>query len=192
MLRVMVCLNQIPEPFQFNPLKHHLVFIKEFVSHRIDPKSGTEIQRLSKELKRIGTSVMDIYNGLLSTSDICKELSVYLEINQLLDEEIFSSWTGKKFDDFRVIELSDSSRWILKYHKDPQRFVHFFPARSSPYTFRVKANTLKSSMLYFILIGKDYISGDDLNKARGLIGLSPVKNTIEAEAITTMIEILRQ
>jgi hypothetical protein len=42
------------------------------------------------------------------------------------------------------------------------------------------------------LIGKDYITGDDLNQARVLLGLSPVKDPAETEAITEMIEILRK
>jgi hypothetical protein len=80
---------------------------------------------------------------------------------------------------------------VLKYHNDKNRYVHIFPARNSLHSFRVKANTLKSAILYYILIGKDYITKDDLNRARALLGLSPVKGPAEAEAITEMIEILR-
>jgi hypothetical protein len=70
--------------------------------------------------------------------------------------------------------------------------VHIFPARLSPHTFRIKANTLKSAILYVIMIGKDYISEDDLNKARAMAGLSPVREVGDAEAVTEMIEILRK
>ena len=80
---------------------------------------------------------------------------------------------------------------MLKYHNDETRYVHVFPTRQSPHTFRVKANTLKSAILYYILIGKDYISRRDLNHSRSLLGLSPVKDTDETKAITEMIEILR-
>jgi hypothetical protein len=81
---------------------------------------------------------------------------------------------------------------MVKYHNDDGRFVHMFPARLSPHSFRVKANTLKSAILYYIIIGKDFITREDLNSTRELLGLSPVKNTAEAEAITEMIEILRK
>lgn len=183
---------QLPEPFQFNSLKHHLLFIKEFISHRIDLKSDNEIQRLRKDLKHIGTSVMDVYNGDLTVQEICSEVASLLEMKQLLEEDIFSAWTGTGFDDFRLLTLQDSSQWILKYHDDAKRYVHIFPARSSPHSLRVKANTLKSAILYYIVIGKDFISRNDLNRARAILGLSPVKNTLEADAITAMIEILRQ
>jgi hypothetical protein len=79
----------------------------------------------------------------------------------------------------------------LKYHDNEKRFVHIFPARNSQHTFRVKANTLKSAILYNILIGKDFITGDDLNRVRTLLNLSPVKDTVDTEAVTEMIEILR-
>lgn len=42
-----------------------------------------------------------------------------------------------------------------------------------------------------VLVGKDYISENDLNTARALAGLSPVKEVADAEAVTEMIEILR-
>ena len=103
----------------------------------------------------------------------------------------FSGWTGTKMKDFRMISLSDGSQWTLKYHDNRLRFVHIFPARESQHTFRVKSNTLKSALLYCILVGKDFITGDDLNRVRPMLGLSPIKDPIDAEAITEMIEILR-
>ena len=187
----MISSFNIPEPFQFNPLKHHLLFIKEYFSHSPDVKSDTGILQLVKEMKHIGTSVMDVYNGNFSVKEICSEVAIYLEMNQLIKEDFYSAWTGTGFNDFRLMTLSDSSQWILKYHIDVKRFVHIFPARSSPHTFRVKANTLKSALLYHILIGKDYVTGDNLNKVRSLLGLSPIKNPDETAAIYQMIEILR-
>jgi len=182
----------IPEPFQFNPLKHHLSFIREFISSKLADENKIEIPALVKEIRHIGSSVMDVYTGSLSVSDICREVSDYLKINELDTIIKFSGWTGITFSDFRTVTLSDTSCWMLKYRNDEKRFVHLFPAKLSPHSFRIKANTLKSGVLYSILIGKDFISCEDLNKARRLLGLSPVKNTAEAEAITGIIEILRK
>jgi hypothetical protein len=183
--------QHIPEPFQFNPLKHHLSFIREFVSMRIAEAKETDIKNLIKELKYIGTSVMDVYTGSLSLDSICKEVIGFLKYEKIDKKKVFSGWTGTNFNDFRKVTLSDTSEWMLKFHNDEKRFVHLFPARLSPNSFRIKANTLKSAILYYIIIGKDYITGEDLNRARTLLGLSPVKNTEEAEAITEIIEILR-
>lgn len=181
---------QIPEPFLFNPLKHHIGFIKEFINNNID-NTGSDLNLLTKDLKHLGTSVMDIYTGTLSISSICMEAEEFLRQNNISGRERYSVWTGTKVKGFRIISLSDSSQWTFKFHDNPQRFVHIFPARNSPYTFRVKANTLKSALMYIIIIGKDLVTGDDLNKVRPLLSLSPVKDAIDTEAILEMIEILR-
>lgn len=187
----MVVPFNIPAPFQFNPLKHHLGYIREFISEKVTYEKNQNIDKLVSELRRIGTSVMDIYTGMLSINEITAELENYLDTNLLLNGNAFAEWTGKNFDEFRIITLSDSSMWTLKYHNDSQRYIHLFPARLSPYTFRVKANTLKSAILFYILVGKDFIAERDLNSARKLLGLSPVRSTSDTEAINEMIEILR-
>lgn len=186
----MVSDYQIPEPFIFNPLKHHLDFIREYINLKAD-RSGMENSYLIKELKRLGSSVMDVYTGSIPIINICNQLEEFLNRKEILSKEEFSLWAGTNMNDFRVISINDGSQWTLKYHANEKRFVHFFPARNSQHSFRVKANTLKSAIIYNITVGKDFITGDDLNSARTLLGLSPVKNTLDTEAITEMIEILR-
>jgi hypothetical protein len=181
---------QIPEPLLFNPLKHHLGFIKEFIGMNIDAPLF-DVQTLTRQLRHIGTSVMDIYTGSLSVKNICLESQEFLEQKKMSRFEVYSSWIGKKADSYHIITFSDGSQWAFKFHNNHQRFVHFFPARNSQHTFRVKANTLKSALIYNIIIGKDLVTGDDLNRVRPLLGLSPVKDSIETEAIMEMIEILR-
>ena len=180
----------IPEPFQFNPLKHHLSYIREFTDDRLS-EGGNSMSNIVKDIRHAGTSVMDIYTGSLRVNELLEAVMEFLVSKGLDDEESFSKWTGKNFKDFRLITLSDDSQWILKYHYDRRRYVHLFPSRLSPHSFRVKANTLKSAIIYIISTGKDFISSEDLNRSRKLIGLSPVKDTREVEAIINMIEILR-
>jgi hypothetical protein len=181
---------QIKEPLLFNPLKHHLGFIKGFINLHADA-SSSDFLPLTKEIKHIGGSVMDIYAGTLSVKNICREVEEFLIFKNLLDKQSFAVWAGIKTECFRIINLSDGSEWTLKYHNNEDRYVHLFPARSSQHTFRVKSNTLKSALIYTILIGKDLVTSDDLNKVRPLLGLSPVRDPIDTEAIVEMIEILR-
>lgn len=181
---------QIPEPILFNPFKHHLGYIKEFINLNIDkPDLNTEM--LSKEIKHLGTSVMDIYSGKLFVRNICIETVEFLRNKGMLFKEAYSFWAGTNADSFRITTLSDGSQWTLKFQNENQRFVHLFPARNSPHTFRVKANALKSALIYNIIIGKDLVTSEDLNKVRPILGLSPVKDAIDTEAIMEMIEILR-
>ena len=183
----------VPEPLVFNPLKHYLRYIRNFVNLNIRACSGSEwdSKKLIKELKHTGTSVMDIYTGTMSLDQIFDEVNDYLITRHLLKKDSFASWAGINPNNFKITSLSDGSQWTLKYRENEKRYVHIFPARLSPYTFRVKANTLKSAILYLIIIGKDYITEDDLNRARALTGLSPVKDVTETEAVTEMIDILR-
>lgn len=188
----MIAEFQITEPVLFNPLKHHLGFIREFIYQKTEGKENGDQKKMIKELKHLGTSVMDVYTGSLLIREICNEVLLFLEEKDLTGKIFFSEWTGIKMNDFKIISLSDGSQWTLKYHDNCQRYVHIFPARGSMHTFRVKSNTLKSALLYYILIGKDFITGDDLNRVRPLLGLSPVKDPVDTEAITEMIEILRE
>jgi hypothetical protein len=190
-LCAMVADYQIPEPILFNPLKHHLGFIKDFVIARTDIERYPSDNDLIRDLKHLGTSVMDIYSGTISVSNICNEVLQFMSEHRLSEKKQFAEWSGMDADDYRLVPLSDGSQWTVKYHNNISRFMHIFPARGSRYSFRVKSNTLKSALLYYIKVGKDYITGDDLNRVRPLLGLSPVRDTIDTEAITEMVEILR-
>jgi hypothetical protein len=182
--------NLISEPFLFNPLKHHLGFLREF-THSVTEQNGLDINFINKELSHLGTSVMDMYSGTLKISQISMETEEFLSMNDLFRKKSFCAWADVKDEIHRFITLSDNSQWTLKYNEDQKRFIHIFPSRNSKHTFRIKPNTLKTALLYYMLIGKDLITTKDLNRVRALSGLSPVKNTTDTEAITEMIEILR-
>ncbi|NLN31219.1 MAG: hypothetical protein GX158_08340 [Bacteroidales bacterium] len=182
---------QIPEPFLFSPLKHYLPYIREYAERKAEKEGYPGSPEFLRELKHIGSCVMDIYRGSLSPDHIFREIRDFLLSRGTAGKKAYGRWTGKSYSSYRIIKLSDNSEWILKYNEDDSRYVHIFPSRSGPYTFRVKANTLKSALLYQVLVGRDYISGEDLNRARHPAGLSPVKSIEDARAITEMIEMLR-
>jgi hypothetical protein len=184
-------LYKIPEPLLFNALKHHLCYIREFTDIKSNDEPSARMKEITRELKHIGTSVMDVYTGDLSVKEICHGVTDFLTNKNLTEREVFLHWTGAGTDDFKVISLTDGSQWVIKYYDQERRFVHIFPARSSPHTFRIKSNTLKSAILYITHIGKDLITDDDLNKARALAGLSPVKEVADSEAVAELIEVLR-
>lgn len=181
---------QIPEPFLFNPIKHHLGYMKEFINQNID-RTDTDLRQLTHSIKHIGSSVMDIYTGDLSIRSICMEIRELLIKKKITGQKEYAEWAGIKTECYRKVCLSDGAQWTLKFHNNAERYVHLFPARNSSNTFRVKSNTLKSALIYNIIIGKDLVTGYDLNKVRPLLGLSPVKDAADTEAILEMIEILR-
>lgn len=186
----MIDAYQISEPFLFNPLKHHLGFIKEYIYFTTE-ESNTDIRALTRDLKHLGTSVMDVYTGSLSVKNICRQIEGFLRQKNLLTKESCSCWAGISSDSSKIIALTDGSQWTLKYSSNHRRYLHIFPARFSQHTFRVKSNTIKSALIYYILIGKDMVTRDDLNKVRALLDLSPIKDIYETKAILEMIDILR-
>jgi hypothetical protein len=184
-------LNTIPEPLVFTPLKHHLGYIKNFILENTGAGRPDANIEVVKELRHIGGSVMDIYTGEMTDTEIGEEFLCYIRSKKLSDRKVYCKWAGTGALDFKTIWLSDGSQWVMKYHDNEQRFVHFFPARFSPHSFRIKANTLKSAILYQIFVGKDYVTEEDLNTARAIASLSPVNDIFDTEAISEMIEMLR-
>jgi hypothetical protein len=183
--------KQIPPPVLFNPLKHHLGFIREYIIDNQKADKQTDKLSIIRDLRHLGGSLMDVYSGLLTPDNLFHEINKFLKANNLTRKEIFNGWAGLGPKEFKTIRLSDDSMWVLKYFNDELRFVHSFPARNSPHSFRVKANTLKSAILYLVFVGKDYVTKVDLNQARAESGLSPIKDVDDTEAIAEMIEILR-
>lgn len=182
---------QISPPFLFNPLKHHLGALKKFILTNHSSPGKQPDESITKTIKHLGGSVMDIYTGKLSVMEIISETSALLKDKKIRDRTDFKTWVGTVITGFRVIELSDESQWTLKFFESETNWIHLFPARFSPHSFRVKANTLKSAILYIICIGKDLVTEEDLNTARAVSGLSPVRDVVDSESITEMIEILR-
>ena len=66
---------QIPEPILFNPLKHYLTFIREFTNKNSEEESYPGSKEFLKELRHLGTCVMDIYKGDLSQVSIFEEIA---------------------------------------------------------------------------------------------------------------------
>ncbi len=183
--------SHIPTPYLFNPLKHHLGFIRTYINTYAGSALQDKKSLITRELKHLGTSLMDIYSGRLSLEEIYGEVDLYLKTNNLYKCDNFCRWTGKLPRDFKTLVLSDGSVWIVKYFNNKQRYIHYFPARNGSHSVRAKANTVKSAILYLVFIDKDFISEEDLNRARSVTGLSPVKGVDDAEAISEMIEIIR-
>jgi hypothetical protein len=84
---------QIPEPVLFNPLKHHLGFMKGFIDYYTDNESNNYKLPIS-ELKHIGRSVMDVYTGLLQVDRICIEAEEILKKRALFKRDVFAAWTS--------------------------------------------------------------------------------------------------
>ncbi|MFO7756611.1 MAG: hypothetical protein R6V34_11570 [Bacteroidales bacterium] len=187
----MVIHDKIPQPLNFNPLKHHLGYIRSFTSRCSLLDENRIISDIIPLLKHIGTSVADIYTGNLGPEKISGEILLIMQKNNLHDKDAFNSWISRSKTGYRKSILSDSSAWILKYLDNNPRYLHFFPGRNIEKTVRSRGNSLKTAILFDILYDKGVILLADLNDVRRMLALSPVRNIEAASGIISDIRLLQ-
>ncbi len=182
--------NNIPEPFNLNPLKHHLGYIRSFTSECSNYGDEEIIKDIVPVLRHIGTSVADIYTGTLQVNDIITQLEQLRIKNNLLTEESFMQWIADSKKGYRKYALSDSSSWVLKYLRDKNRYFHIFPGRNMEWTVRSRGNSLKTAILYNLLYDRGDILLSDLNSVRKMLSLSPLRSIESASGIINDIRML--
>ena len=160
--------------FFMNLLKHHGLYLKSFIESWAATGSFPDKGVFSK----IGGSQMDLYLGCLQPNEIFQELSLQLRQKKIYFRNDFIHWISPK--DFQILSCSDGSRWILRLKReDPDTFVHLHPARHSPFSCRIKANTLKTTVLaaIFFKINHQLPDKTNLNKLRTEhLSLSPTQS----------------
>ena len=97
----MIAETQIPEPILFNPLKHHLGFIREFIYQKTEGNPDSDSKNMIKELKHLGTSVMDVYTGSLLINEICNEVMVFLRRKEIIRQRSFFRLDRKRIERFQ-------------------------------------------------------------------------------------------
>ncbi len=131
--------------FIINNLKHHALSTKEFcLQYKLHSEEKNSIKSFTKELKRIGNNITDIYIGKLSIFNIEHEISFKLKEINVLNFNDFLSLFKKR--DYYKIELSDGSVWILRLGKNLSQYIHIHPARIGKQTIRFTANTWKTAL----------------------------------------------
>ncbi len=158
------------------------------------PKDKKESKVLIQKLAIIGKSQMDLYTGKLSPLQIAEEITCYLQSTNLIEEIKYFNWVRLSVLSYRETRLSDNSLWVLLPGKIAGRHVHIHPARYSPYTIRVRSETLKTAiavLCYSKQYKKDHSDPSVINKVRKeLLDLSPVKDVDPERGLGKMLEIL--
>jgi hypothetical protein len=166
----------LPRPVLFHALKHHVLYIREFIrlQHMADEAS------LKAALRTIGRSQLDLYLGALSPLQIATETIDYLQEQGALEYDAYRGFISGAGADYRVFTLSDGSDWVLRWGEVAGRHVHLHPARYSRETMRVKANTLKTAIashLIFAQTGQSVTNLALINQARTQwLDLPPLKH----------------
>lgn len=137
---------KIPKPIYFNAIKHHLEFIAGRVEYFSTKKLNKELIR--KELLKIGSSQMDLYTGNLSVEDISSEVLITAKENDILEYDKYEVWLRSENKGYNFLRLSDKSSWTFLMGDDKSRYMHIHPAKKSANVIRVRANTLKTAIVY--------------------------------------------
>ena len=182
----------VPLPLKFNCWKHHADFIKKQIG--VYRGERISIKELQKILLVIGESQMDLYVGKLSPQKICDELLSRLKLTGVLDFREYKKWLFERGNEYKLMEISDSSVWTLRLGNEEERYVHIHPARYSPFTLRVKALTLKTAIAVLVTNYENKPSLIDtlqINAIRkDVLNSPPVKKVSSNSAVLKVINIL--
>ncbi|GEP90246.1 hypothetical protein SAMN05660909_00146 [Chitinophaga terrae (ex Kim and Jung 2007)] len=176
--------EELPVPFLFNPLKHHLGVLYDILSH-------TGFEALFPLLLKLGSSQMDMYTGKLPPRAIFKEIASFLGENGITDRTVYREYLASR-GDYIPVTLSDHAVWTLRFAAG-ERFVHVHPGRHVPHTRRIKATALKTALLYEAAKRDGRLSGDqlaDINRLREMIGLSPIRSLKECRHLLELVDLL--
>jgi hypothetical protein len=185
----------VPSPVLLNPHKHHAGFLRERIGQAVS-EGPPRLSTLAGELVVVGTKLMDLYYGPFSPCEIGEKVIADLKMQGRDSVDAFRRWI-EAAGGYRVIEFpEDTSKWVLRFGEESDRFVHVHPARYSPFTIRVRANVLTTAVLALAHVkrhGGDPLSRSVVNAVRrDYLGLAPVgRDPSGDEGIGAVIELLR-
>jgi hypothetical protein len=174
----------------FNAWKHH----RNHIISRITSVSSTALgrQEIMQGLAVIGNSVADLYLGHLSPDEICSEIISMLKTGGNYEPGHYSPWLSQN-KGYRMVSLSDASRWTLRLGNDESRYIHIHPGRYSPNTIRIKALTLKTIVVtvYWCRIKNEKANLGIINQARlELLNEPPLKDAGSIAGIARAFKII--
>lgn len=172
-------MGRIPPPFRYNRLKHQAPWLAERLSRK-----PALFLRWPKLLLGLGRSQFDTYFGTLSVAQILQEVQLVLQQNEVFEETRYLNWIAAD-KGYRLLTLSDTSRWVLRAGEKPGHYIHLHPARYSPFSQRIKASVYK--LIIFCLAWEQFYGHwpflDEQNKFRVSLNLPPlsVKHEIQPQ-----------
>jgi hypothetical protein len=182
----------MPAPLLMNCWKHHAGVVRRRIDEAVE--GGEQgVRALPRQLLLIGEGLMDLYLGALSPRQIALETRTHLEQRGVARSRAFRLWL-QAAEGYRTIELSDTSRWVLRESPLPDRPQHIHPARYSPLTVRARANLLKSAIATLAwagLLGLEPLQVATVNEARReLLELSPIGKMSRRAGLGELLHLL--
>ena len=166
------------DPVWLNGWKHHLGFVCSEIA-KLERADQESFDQFFKGLMIMGSSVSDLYTGLLAPDEIALEISKQLIDMGLYNATPFFRWIDQAEKHNRELSISDGSKWTLLKGKPADFYLHIHPSRHSLYTARIKTTILKSAVAlvaYVYAKQENDITALALNRVRkDCLGLPPIK-----------------
>lgn len=182
----------IPPPYTFNPLKHHLGFIRELIRKSETGPSKDDFFYLISE---IGPQLTDIYLGRYSVAQLLHYIELELVHLNSFERAAYEVWVDNSGRHYNILELPDHSKWTFRLGEKEGRYIHFHPARLS-FSLRIRGNTLKTALALKILTkGNTALFGSTeyINTVRkNNLNLSPIKDIKNFTAIRKILDLMEE
>ena len=187
-------------PVMLNGWKHHTAFLLDQVQ-RWSKKPEQLFPLFVAKLKMLGDSQFDIYNGDLSPDEIAHDVAKILEGFNVYEQDAYLQWIERSPQLFWQVNISDGSEWTLRKGDDAgeetveepdECYIHIHPARHSKYTYRLKANQLRTALATLVMANmrNEKPGLPMLNKVRQeYLGLSPVTKPLAKEIFEVLNDI---
>jgi hypothetical protein len=179
-----------PLPYRFNPWKHH----RQWVCNHLEMARKVSANKLTEEMliyiKAINSNHVDVYTGDLSPELITQNVTNELNRLKVSGKMEFHNWLSKR--SFHLLELCDSSVWVVRKGIDDERYIHFHPARNSPNAVRIHGNSWKTAIVARLLYHDTLkISLPIINEIRTTyLDLSPIKDLERNQRLHNAFELL--
>ncbi len=171
------------EYFLFHHFKHHLQSLRAWVTAHADNVSDETI----RTIKSLGSSQLDMYCGNLTVDEIIQQGAAFLQQQGIDNVAQFAEWVGNSY---KLFTLTDGSSFTMRYIENIKP-AHIHPSRHALGTVRIKANALKTAVLYVIAYGNNPLDIAALNALRvQYLGLSPVAGKHGIEEIEKAMRLL--
>ena len=180
-------------PVTLNCWKHHAGFIRKQIKYAgIKKITEAELKRI---LLVICESQMDLYLGKLTPDEIVNDVIHKLKTLNIFHIGDYKKWLSEEEKEYRLLEISDKSVWTLRWGMQKERYVHIHPGRYSPLTIRVKALTLKTTIVAITLANINNNSQIDLNFINNirktLLNTAPLKSLSSSAGLGRLMDILK-
>jgi hypothetical protein len=190
--KLMINPDLVPSPFTFNPLKHHLGFIRQLLEYAASGENEAEVINL---INTIGPQLTDIYYGDFSVEYILEEIKSILLQLSCFKMESYEKWVENSGKHYNLLELSDGSKWTFRKGEKRGRYIHFHPARLS-HSVRVRGTTLRTALAIKLLARGNtelYQDSGFINEIRkSHLELSPIKNIQSFTAMKKVLDLLNK